>query len=196
MVTSRLAVPLILLMAIPAFAQNQTPAQTLRARVTVEKLDGQKLTVKTHGGRTISLTLPEGVSVVRSRPVTVADVKPGQFIGCTAVEGPDGKLRAKEIHILPESMRGAGEGHYPWGDTPKTTMTNGNIEQLTGVMDGSVIKVSYKGGQSEIQIPPGVTVTQIEVAGRDALKPGTLILLFVRKNLDGTLTPRFITIVG
>ena len=51
MVTSRLAIPLILLMAIPAFAQNQTPAQMLRVHATVEKLDGQKLTVKTQAGQ-------------------------------------------------------------------------------------------------------------------------------------------------
>jgi hypothetical protein len=196
MVRTRLAIAMILAMAVPAFAQNQAPAQMVRAHATVEKLDGQDLTIKTHSGKTITLTLPEGVNLVRSRPVTVADVKPGQFIGCTAVEGPDGKLHAKEIHILPESMRGAGEGHYPWGDTPKTTMTNGNIEQLTGVTDGSVIKVSYKGGQSEIQIQPGTPVTQIEVAGRDALKPGTPIVLFARKNPDGSVTPRFINIGG
>jgi hypothetical protein len=162
----------------------------------LEKLEGQKLTVKTNAGETLSLTLPPAVNVVRSRPATVADVKAGQFIGCTAVEGPDGKLRAREIHILPESMRGVGEGHYPWGDTPKTSMTNGNIEQVAGVTDGNVIKVSYKGGQSEIQIQPGVTVTTIEVAGRDALKPGTKITLFAGKNPDGSLTPRFISITG
>ncbi len=168
----------------------------LRTGATVEELDGQKLTVKTNAGETLSLTLPAGMNVVRSRPATVADVKAGQFIGCTAVEGPDGKLRAREIHILPESMRGVGEGHYPWGDTPKTTMTNGNIEQVAGITDGNAIKVSYKGGQSEIDILPGVTVTVIEVAGRDALKPGTKITLFARRNPDGSLTPRFISIAA
>jgi len=186
----------MLTMAVPAFAQGQAPARMLRTGATVEKFDGLKLTVKTNAGKTLSLMLPAGVSVVRSRPATVADVKAGQFIGCTAVEGPDGKLRAKEIHILPESMRGVGEGHYPWGDAPKTTMTNGNIEQVAGITDGNVIKVSYKGGQTEIDILPGVTVTVIEVAGRDALKPGTKITLFARKNPDGSLTPRFISIAA
>jgi hypothetical protein len=55
---------------------------------------------------------------------------------------------------------------------------------------------SYKGGQTEIEIRPGVTVTVIEVAGRDALKPGTKITLIARKNSDGTLTPRFIRIAA
>jgi hypothetical protein len=196
MLTRLLAIAFVLTTAMPAFAQDQAPARMLRTGATVEKLDGQKLTVKTNAGETLSFTLPAGMNVVRSRPATVADVKAGQFIGCTAVEGPDGKLRAREIHILPESMRGVGEGHYPWGDTPKTTMTNGNIEQVAGITDGNVIKVSYKGGQTEIDILPGVTVTVIEVASRDALKPGTKITLFARKNPDGSLTPRFISIAA
>jgi hypothetical protein len=140
--TRLLAIVFMVITAMPAFAQDQAPAMMLRTGATVEKFDGIKLTVKTNAGETLSLMLPTGVSVVRSRPATVADIKAGQFIGCTAVEGPDGKLRAREIHILPESMRGAGEGHYPWGDTPKTTMINGNIEQVAGITDGKVIKVS------------------------------------------------------
>jgi hypothetical protein len=196
MLTGLLVTAFTLTMAIPAFAQDQAPAKMLRTGATVEKFDGQKLTVKTDTGEELSLTLPADLSVVRSRPATVADVKAGQFIGCTAVEGPDGKLRAREINILPESMRGVGEGHYPWGGAPKTTMTNGNIEHVAGITDGNVIKVSYKGGQTEIQIRPGVTVTVIEVAGRDALKPGTKITLIARKNSDGTLTSRFIRIAA
>jgi hypothetical protein len=196
MLTRLLAIAFVLTMALPAFAQDQAPPKMLRTGATIEKLEGQKLTVKTDAGEELSLTLPADMSVVRSRPATVADVKAGQFIGCTALEGPDGKLRAREIHILPESMRGVGEGHYPWGDTPKTTMTNGNIEQVAGITDGHVIKVSYKGGQTEIEIRPRVTVTVIEVAGRDALKPGTKINLVARKNSDGSLTPRFISIAA
>jgi hypothetical protein len=93
-------------------------------------------------------------------------------------------------------MRGVGGGHYPWNDAPKTTMTKGNIEHVAGITDGNVIKVNYKRGQSEIKIRPGVTVTVIEVAGRDALKPGTKITLIARKNSDGTLTSRFIRIAA
>jgi hypothetical protein len=196
MLTRLVAIAFALTMALPAFAQDQAPAKMLRTGATIEKLEGEKLTVKTDAGKELSLTLPADVRVVRSQPATVADVKAGQFIGCTAVEGPDGKLRAREIHILPESMRGMGEGHYPWGDTPKTTMTNGNIEHVEGITDGNVIKVSYKGGQTEIEIRPHVAVTILEVAGRDALKPGTKISLVARENADGSLTPRVIRIAA
>jgi hypothetical protein len=177
-----------------AGAADQPPGKLARVSATVEQLEGQTLTAKTATGIDLSLALSPGVLVLRSKPATLADVKSGEFIGCTAVEGDDGKLQAKEIHILPESMRGVGEGHYPWGNTPKTTMTNGNIEQVAGVTDGHVIKVSYHGGQSSIDIPAGVSVTTIEVVSRDLLEPGTKINLFAHKNPDGSLTPQFIAI--
>jgi hypothetical protein len=177
-----------------ALADNQGPPRLSHVSATVEKLEGQTLTVKTAAGKELSLALAPSVLVLRSKPATIADIKSGEFIGCTAIEDENGKLRAKEIHILPESMRGVGEGHYPWGTGPKTTMTNGNIEQVAGVTNGHTIKVDYKGGQSEIQITPGVSVTTIEVVSRDLLRPGTKVNLFAHRNPDGSLTPQFIAI--
>jgi hypothetical protein len=196
MIRSRLLTIVFALLLLTGFATaaDQAPPKLTRVRATVEQLEGQTLTAKTVAGKDLSLALSPGVLVLRSKPATLADVKSGEFIGCTAVEDADGKLQAKEIHILPESMRGVGEGHYPWGNTPNTTMTNGNIEQVAGVTDGHVIKVSYHGGQSAIDIPAEVTVTTIEVVSRDRLKPGTKINLFAHENPDGSLTPQFIAI--
>lgn len=197
MIRTRLLTIALILMLLTRFAvaADQAPPKLTRVRATVEQLEGQTLTAKTSAGKELSLTLSPDVLVLRSKPATIADVKPGEFIGCTAVEGDDGKLQAKEIHILPESMRGVGEGHYPWGNARKTTMTNGNIEQVAGVTDGHVIKVSYHGGQSSIDIPPDVPVTTIEIVNRDLLKPGTKINLFAHANPDGSLNPQFVAIV-
>jgi hypothetical protein len=123
-----------------AKAQGQAANKLDRVSATVVKLDGQTLTLKAASGNESSVTLPVDAKVLRSHPASIADVKAGEFIGCTAVEGPDGKLRAKEIHILPEALRGVGEGHYPWGSQARTSMTNGNIEQVAGITDGNVIK--------------------------------------------------------
>lgn len=185
---------MIVLLTGSAFAQQPPNPKPTRMSATVEKLEGGKLAVKTEEGDEIALTLPADAKVFRNRPATMAEVKQGEFIGCTAVQGPDGKLYAQEIHILPESMRGVGEGHYPWGDAPNTTMTNGNIEQLAGITDGHVIKVSYKGGQSEIEIPPNIELTAIEPAEKDALTPGAKIVVFADKAPDGSWTARYVRV--
>ncbi|HTT75629.1 MAG TPA: hypothetical protein VMF50_06560 [Candidatus Binataceae bacterium] len=189
-----IAFALLLLTGIAA-AADQPPPGLARIRATVEHLEHQTLTAKTAAGKELSLTLSPNVKVLRSKPATIADVKPGEFIGCTAVEGADGKLHAKEIHILPESMRGVGEGHYPWGNAPRTTMTNGNIVQVAGITNGHVIKVKYHGGESTIDIPPGIPVTTIEVVSRGQLKPEARVNIFAHENADGSLVPQFIALV-
>ena len=154
----------------------------------VTAISTTSLTVKAADGKEATFKLGPNVGVTRSHSGTTADVKAGQFIGCTAVEGPDGKLRAQEIHIFPDSMRGTGEGHYPWGNQAKTTMTNGSVESLTGVSDGQTIKVSYKGGTTSVLVLPSTTVTVIESAALSDVKVGSMVTVFSMTNADGSRT--------
>ena len=41
-------------------------------------------------------------------------VKPGSFVGVAAMPGEGAELKAMEVHIFPEAMRGTGEGHRPF----------------------------------------------------------------------------------
>ena len=52
-------------------------------------------------------------------------MKPGAYIGVTATPGEGGELKAMEVHIFPEAMRGTGEGFHPFDLAPGSTMTNG-----------------------------------------------------------------------
>src|SRR5271169_4363927 len=105
----------VYLLIAPAMAEDAPNNLPPRISGIVEALDDQTLRLKSISGEDVALTLPPDIKVIRSKPASLADVKSGEFIGCTAVEGPDGKLHAEEIHIIPEAMRGLGEGHYPWG---------------------------------------------------------------------------------
>jgi hypothetical protein len=164
------------------------PAPVAPLMGAVVSLTGSSLAIKSADGKQTTVTLGDKVGVTKSRAGTVADIKSGQFIGVTAVEGPDGKLRASEVHIFPDSMRGTGEGHYPWGTQAKTTMTNGNVESLSGVSTGQTIKVTYKGGTSDVLIPPSVTVTVIEAAPLSDVKVGSMVTVFSTTNADGSKT--------
>lgn len=184
----------VLLIALPSIAQTPQTPPIARVNATVEGLQGDKLTVKTAERGEQTVILPGDVRVMQSRQATIEDVKEGSFIGCTAIEEPDGKLDAEEIHVMSESLRGLGEGHYPWGDQPQVTMTNGTVERLEGVSAGHVIKVGYKGGETEIQVPPGSPVTLVEPASLDSVKPGVAILLGEATNPDGTIVAKYIGI--
>ena len=101
---------LLLATAFTATAQAQAPA-TRRIRAAIESASDAALVVKTREGETVTIKLAPGYAVTAVVPATLADAKPGTFIG-TAALGPKDNMRALEILIFPEAMRGSGEGHY------------------------------------------------------------------------------------
>jgi hypothetical protein len=166
---------------------------TVRIRGTIESVDGPVYTVKNRDGAEVKLTLTETsplyVAIVKS---TMADIKPGMFVGSTGMTQPDGSQKAIEVHIFPESMRGTGEGHYDWDLKPQTKMTNANVEQTVGGVDGPVLSVKYKDGEKKIMVTPETVVVTYVIGDKADLKPGTKIFVAAaKKQPDGTLqTPR------
>jgi hypothetical protein len=64
------------------WAQQAPP---LRVRGTIEKVDGDTLTVKTRAGKTATVKLAPDARVAAMLKATLADIKPGSFIGVTAM---------------------------------------------------------------------------------------------------------------
>ena len=110
-----LAGALIALLILPAGAQQAPQGTPTRIRGTVEKLDGQALTVKSREGQTVTIALADNVAVACLVKKNVGDIKPGDYIASTGIKGTDGKLHAIEVRIFPESLRGVGEEQYPVG---------------------------------------------------------------------------------
>jgi hypothetical protein len=173
--------------ALPATAQ-----ETVRIRGTIESVDGPVYVVKNRDGAELKLTFTDNplyVAIVKS---TMADIKPGMFVGSTGVTQPDGSQKAIEVHIFPESMRGTGEGHYDWDLKPNTKMTNANVEQTVGGVDGPVLSVKYKDGEKKLFVTPETAVVTYVTGDKADLKPGTKIFVGAgKKQADGTVqTPR------
>jgi len=173
--------------AVPASAQ-----ETVRIRGTIEKVDGPVYVVKNRDGAEYKLTVSDPglyVGIVKS---TMADIKPGMFVGSTGMTQPDGSQKAIEVHIFPESMRGTGEGHYDWDLKPNTKMTNANVEQTVAGVDGPVLSVKYKDGEKKLMVTPETVVVTYVIGDKSDLKPGTKIFVGAgKKQADGTVqTPR------
>ena len=170
-----------------AAASFTATAQALRG--TIEKVDGDVLSLRSSEGLETKLTLTEGAIIVAVVKASMADIKEGTFLGSAALPQPDGSQKALEVHIFPEQMRGTGEGHRPYSPVPNGTMTNGSTAGLTVAgVDGHSIVVKYQGGEKTIVVPPGVPILRYEVGGRNDLKPGARFTVFtpVRK-ADGTI---------
>ena len=171
----------------PASAQ-----ETVRLRGTIERVEGPVYIVKNRDGAEVKLTVTDNplfVAIVKS---TMADIKPGMFVGSTGMPQPDGTQKAIEVHIFPESMRGTGEGHYDWDLKPQTKMTNANVEQTVGGVDGQTLSVKYKDGEKKLLVTPETAVVTYVAGDKADLKPGTKIFVgAAKKQADGTLlTPR------
>jgi hypothetical protein len=165
---------------------------TVRIRGTIESVDGPVYLIKNRDGAELKLTVTDNplfVAIVKS---TMADIKPGMFVGATGMTQADGSQKAIEVHIFPESMRGTGEGHYDWDLKPNTKMTNANVEQTVGGVDGQVLSVKYKDGEKKLLVTPETAVVTYVAGSKDDLKPGIKVFVGAAKKLpDGTVqTPR------
>jgi hypothetical protein len=173
---------------LPASAQ-----ETVRIRGTIESIAGDVYVVKNRDGAEMKVAMtgdkPLFVAIVKS---TMADIKPGMFVGSTGMTQPDGSQKAIEVHIFPESMRGTGEGHYDWDLKPNTKMTNANVEQTVNGVDGPTLTVKYKDGEKKLMVTPETAVVTYVVGDKSDLKPGTKIFVGAgKKNANGTVeTPR------
>lgn len=171
------------LLSLPAFAQ---PAPA-RVRGTIASLTGTALVVTTRGDKAVTLTLPPDATITAVSTTTLAEIRPGSFIGTAAVPQPDGTQKALEVHIFPENMRGTGEGFRPYDLAPQSTMTNGTVGQIAGA-SGVSLTVKYKDGEKTIIIPPDVPIVSFEPGTRAQLVAGAHVVIITATAPDGSLT--------
>jgi hypothetical protein len=178
-----------LIAAVSTFAFAQTPANPpVRIRGTVEKLDGQVLTVKANDGQIQTVKLTENFVVMGINKASVDDIVSGKFIGTTTVGERDGALVALEVHIFPDNMRGTGEGHYDWDLRPTSKMTNANVATITRIGKDRVLEVQYKGGEKKVVIPETAIIVSYTPADRSVLKPGAAVFVNSQRQPDGSLS--------
>ena len=192
--TSFAAVVFIVALALPAFAQAPPAGPPTRIRGTVERLDGQTLTVKSREGPSMTVVLGQNFTVSGCVAKSRADIKPGDYVASTSLKGPDCRLKAIEVHIIPENLRGVvPEAQLPWDLVPDSIMTNATLAQITSAPQGHVMKVTFKGNEAEVAIPDGIPIVGYVPADASLLKPGAAVFITAQKQADGTLTAARVT---
>ncbi|TMJ57065.1 MAG: hypothetical protein E6G90_04090 [Alphaproteobacteria bacterium] len=191
--STSIAAVFIAFLVVPASAQNPPATTPMRVAGTVDKLDGNKLTVNMKDGQAVAVVLADNAVVFGVEKRTVADIKPGDFLASGGVKGTDGKIHAVEVRIFPETLRGTGEGQRPWDAKPDGVMTNATVGTVSQSPEGGVIHVKYKDGESEFTVGPEVPVLAYVAGDRSLLKPGAAIVTVAQKKPDGTLTTGRVT---
>ena len=171
-----------------ASAIAQTPP--VKVRGTIVGLDGDVLTVKAKDGAEKKIELSKDVQVAVAKKTSLDEIKPGTYLGSTAVKGPDGKLVAREVHTIPPQ---APSGHMPWDTEAGATMTNANLAGVAKSTSGQEITLQYKDGEQKIVVPKGTPVLTFTPGDRSALKKGETIFTMAREQ-DGKLTTQRIQV--
>jgi hypothetical protein len=184
---------LVALLALPALAQTEPEGTPTRIRGTVDSFAGHTLMVTSRDGQHLSITLADNLTVAGVAKRTLADIKTGDYIASTSMKDANGNLRAVEVHIFPEAMRGTAEGQLAWDLLPDSIMTNATVAGITEALQGMVIKVTYKGAESDITVPPDVPIVTYVPGDPSLLKPGAAIFTVALMKPDGSLAASRVT---
>jgi hypothetical protein len=177
----------------PALAQNP-PVASARATIETISADGASLGVKTRAGEERTVHLGPKTRFVLVVPATLADIKPNSFVGIAAMPGEGSELKAMEVHIFPEAMRGTGEGFRPFDLGPGSSMTNGNIQARVDAATGPKLTVAYKGGEQTIVVDPKTPIVALEPGAQTDIKPGAAIIARGAKQEDGSIDAAFVLV--
>ncbi|HET9595551.1 MAG TPA: hypothetical protein VFP65_08215 [Anaeromyxobacteraceae bacterium] len=175
-------------------------------RGVVRSVAGDEVSVSGAGGKPQKLKLQDKTRVSTAARADLKAISKDAFVGTTAVEAKDGTLRAVEVHVFPEAMRGAGEGHRPWDLKPGSTMTNATVSGVGGAASGTgssmtnatvsgvshaasgeTLTLKYPGGEKTVVVPPGTPVVRLEPADRGALAVGSHVFAAGAKQPDGSV---------
>jgi hypothetical protein len=183
-----------------AFAQQQQP-QTRRLNGMIERVDGNTIYAKGRDGGEITIKLADNAAVTAVLKATVADIKPGAYIGSGAMPQPDGSQTAVEVHIFARPQADNGHHYAGWYGAPNGTMTNGFVEPtgtvgaaIGGAGDPSFL-VKYHDGEKRIVVPANAHVVRYAEGSKDDLKVGAPFRAqAATKQPDGTYTTSSISV--
>jgi hypothetical protein len=174
---TRRAAALAFFFALPSPAPAQSaPPKMIRGEIAA--VDGANVAVRTRGGETSRLHLKDGQTPFAIVPAELADIKPGVFVGSAAMPGEDGALRAIEVHIFSEAMRGTGEGFRPFDLASGGTMTNANVSSRVDAVSGPKLRLTYKGGEKTLIVDKETPIVAVAPGDASDIKSGASIGIF------------------
>jgi hypothetical protein len=170
---------------VAALTSTAAFADGVRIRGTVVSLTGDQLVVKSRDGANVSIALGLGWKAGGIAKASLADIKPGYYVGIASLPNAAGGAAALEVLVFPPAMRGKGEGSYGWDLRPNSTMTNGSVSEAVQSVDGTTLNVVYHGESKKIVVGPGTPVVTFAPATNSDVKPGAAVFIPAERGDDG-----------
>jgi hypothetical protein len=164
-VSARLTSLALLFVACAVAAQAPT-----RVRGTITALDTNGFVVD---GKT-QVRVGEKTEIVFTQPITLADIKPGDFLGVTSMKRADGTLTAYEVRRFPKPLN---PGHRPFDGRDDQTMTNATVGAVVQASSGRELTLTYDGGAQKVVVPESASISTLIPGQRSQLVPGAPVNL-------------------
>lgn len=190
-VASTLAVSAVV--STPAMAAGNAQDR-VNVRGKIVSFSANTLQVKSREGNTVTVALAEGYKVAGITRASLADIKPGSFVGIASLPKADGGDGALEVLVFPPAMKGVGEGSYAWDLKPKSNMTNATVANAVQGVDGHTVTVTYHGKEKKIAIPEGTPIVTLGAATNDDLKPDAVVFIPALKDAKGKLVTQQVVV--
>jgi len=156
-----------------------------RVRGTITAFDGNVFSVKSPEGKNVNIQLAEKTVIIFTRPIALADIKPGDFLGVTSMKRADGALTAFEVRRFPKPVN---PGHRPFEGRDDQTMTNATVSATVQSAKGRELTLSYEGGSQKIVVPENASISMLVPGDRSQLVPGATVNLTAAPGSDGKMT--------
>ena len=171
----------------------QAQAQNVRVRGTIERLDGNVLSVKARDGAELKLKLKDDVRVGGVVKAALTDVKADTNVAITSRPRPDGTLEAYELRIFPAGQPFNSFHSDNWDLMPNSRMTNGAMQTSVAGVDGQMLTVKYKvqgkpDEEKKLLVTPNTIIATTVPGTKADLKPGLKVFVAGAPKLpDGSL---------
>ncbi len=187
----------------PVFPQHLTGA--------IASFAAPVLSLKPAKGAIVAVTLAPEAKVIANTRSAFNAIKQNDFVALTAATGKDGKLKAKEVRVFPEPMRGIGEGQYP-GDKADQIRINATVTEAATTVKGKggTLKLNFHAaaanplgicsghapspgqggctGDAEVLVTPATPVMAWVLGDPSWFEPGKAVSLYAIAGADGKLS--------
>jgi hypothetical protein len=127
----------------------------LRVKAKLSGFDGTVMQLQTvaakgvKAGEDLAVSVTPETRYVGTTPSSFAAIKTGDYVGIAVSEQRGGKLRAQEIYLYADALRGTGEGRFPEGDrllvNGAATALNPDPPGKNGEVGSGSITLHYRG---------------------------------------------------
>ncbi len=191
-------------------AQDAAAQAIPRIKARILSFDGKVMTV-TSGtvGQSLTIGLIPSTHLMYEAKQDLAAIKPGDYAGATLVKA-GAKWQATEIHLLPASLQGVGEGLYPVPSAPDQRIATGTVNSN----EAGTLTIGFRGsvgsdgptctgraprqggckGQLSFTADPKAAIVAIREGDKSILVPGKVAAISVVSGSDGHLVTPGLTI--